>query len=146
MRIVIDNLHCKNYFSAQDHTHGVDFTTELREYMKVRANGYQFSPLYQKRQWDGYSHFYTKTDKYATGFLSMVYAKIKELAPAIEITLEDRRTNVPVFKEELTDVLPNTTESAKINSRLTNSPNVAHTSHPDTAACTATHAANKRPR
>jgi superfamily II DNA or RNA helicase len=110
MRIVIDNLHCKNYFSAQDHTHGVDFTTELREYMKVRANGYQFSPLFKQGKWDGYSHFYTKTGKYATGFLSMVYVKIKELAPDIEITIEDRRTNVPVFREELTDVLPNTTD------------------------------------
>lgn len=105
MRIIVENVKSKVVIGGKDNLLPYDLMEELREYLRVRPDGYSHTPAYKKKQWDGWRYFITNGGVFATGFLPLVVKYLEELG--VEVQIEDNRTNLPVFNEELDCTLPN---------------------------------------
>lgn len=64
---------------------------QIKEYLKVRVNGYQYSKAYKQRRWDGYKSF-VSYGKFPTGFLQYVLTFCDE--NELKYSLQDQRTNL----------------------------------------------------
>ncbi len=92
MKLIVGNTKTRAVAGGSDNLLDIDVMAELKDYLKVRPKGYQHSPLYRKRQWDGWRRFITGKGEFATGFLPMVAVFLKDLGVSIEI--EDERENL----------------------------------------------------
>ena len=78
---------------SQLQTDNQDVHKYLCENLRFRQKGYQFTPLYKSRKWDGYVNFFSaKTGKFLTGILPEVYLVSKRIDGQIEI--EDNRNPI----------------------------------------------------
>jgi hypothetical protein len=78
---------------SQLQTDNQDVHKYLCENLRFRQKGYQFTPLYKSRKWDGYVNFFSaKTGKFLTGILPEVYLVSKRIDGQIEI--EDNRNQI----------------------------------------------------
>lgn len=93
MRLIVDNVKTKLVIGGKDHLVDNDPIAMLRKYLRVRPKGYAFSPLYKKRQWDGWTYYITPKGEFATGFLPMVAGYLEELGYTLEV--EDIRGDIP---------------------------------------------------
>jgi superfamily II DNA or RNA helicase len=108
MVIEIHNTHCKVLISGVDDmalrkaTEGEHkkWMPTLRAFLRERPPGYYFAPTYKKRIWDGYQYFISATGVFATGFLTVIPEYIWKLVPGLEIEFLDKRTNLPLFKDD----------------------------------------------
>ena len=103
MKLIIENIVTKAVVGGSDHLSGVDVMKELKNYLRVRVKGYQYSRQWKSKHWDGYKNFINSKGEFATGFLPMVASLINDLGLSVEI--EDNRTNIPRLNKEITDVV-----------------------------------------
>jgi superfamily II DNA or RNA helicase len=54
-----------------------------------KAPGYQYSPAYKRRQWDGNMHFITKTGTFRTGLLNKVLEDLEKIGCTPELCYEN---------------------------------------------------------
>ena len=101
MRIVINNLTSKIVVGGKDNLVKGDILKDLREYLKVRQDGYERTTAYQEGRWDGYKHYLNKKGEFMTGFFIQVYKFCKEAGYSIQV--EDNRVDIPEFVEEWSD-------------------------------------------
>lgn len=106
MRIVVENVQSTVIIGGSDNLLPYDIMVQLKGYLKVRPDGYQYAPAYRKRQWNGWRYFITDRGVFATGFLPLVVKYLSDFE-GLEIEIEDKRTNVPKMNDELDLVLPN---------------------------------------
>lgn len=104
MIIKIDNIKCQAIIGGTDNLLDFDIKAALKEYLKARVKGYQYTPAYKRRGWDGYKHFISSSGMFATGFLPLVLKELDRLNVP-EVIIQDERVNQPRFKEEfVTDI------------------------------------------
>lgn len=101
MKLVINNISSKVIIGGKDFLLDFDILKELKKYLRVRPKGYNHSPLYRSRKWDGWRYFINAKGEFATGFVPLVCRYLEELG--VEIEVEDLRTNLPTLQEDLTD-------------------------------------------
>ena len=53
MKIHVGNVKCKAVIGGKDNLLPVDLSKKLREYLRVRPDGYFHSPAFRRRVWDG---------------------------------------------------------------------------------------------
>lgn len=109
MKILVGNVKCTAVIGGKDHLLKCDLAKELREYLRVRPEGYWHSLAYKirgadgERKWDGWKYFINKEGDFASGFLPLVAGFAESLGATVELI--DKRENVPVLRDELvTDV------------------------------------------
>ena len=107
MRIHVGNVKCKVVIGGKDNLLPFDLGKKLREYLRVRPDGYFHSPAYRRRVWDGYQYFITKNGEFASGFLPMVVDYCAELGANVEI-IDDRAQVLKLAKQLDTDVVHHT--------------------------------------
>lgn len=111
MTIIIDNVACKIITGGTDNLLSFNIVKELKEYLKVRPDGYQHTHAYKSGKWDGWKYFITPAGTFATGYLPLVVKHLKHLAgdevDKLHIKIQDNRQNLPKFLPDLMDVLPN---------------------------------------
>lgn len=103
MRLIVDNVKTKAVTGGSDNLLNFDILEELKEYLKVRPKGYNHSPLYKKRQWDGWRRFITNKGEFATGFLPMVSEFL--ISKGVEVIIEDVRPEPVRFVEPFDDFI-----------------------------------------
>ena len=103
MKLIVDNLKTKAVVGGSDNLLDFDLMETLRDYLKVRPKGYNYSPKYKKHVWDGYIRFISPKGEFATGFLPLVCNYLRDLG--VEIVIVDLRENIPVLKKERTNVV-----------------------------------------
>lgn len=99
MRLVIGNVSTQAVVGGADNLLDFDVMKLLREYLRIRPDGYQHSPLYREHKWDGYRYFITEGGKFATGFLPLVARFLEE--HGVSLAVEDKRENLPKLVEQL---------------------------------------------
>ena len=57
-----------------------------------KAPGYQYSPAYKRRQWDGNVHFVSRTGTFRTGLLNRVLEDLKKIDCTPELYYEANAT------------------------------------------------------
>lgn len=92
MVIEVGNVRSTIRIGGKDHALPIDLFQELREYLRIRPDGYRHSPAYKKKQWDGWRYFVNKKGEFATGFLTYVLQYARDLGA--EVTLEDHRREI----------------------------------------------------
>ena len=82
MKIVVNTLNSKIV------TDNEDLLNALYKLYSFKAPGYQYSPAYKRRQWDGATHFITKAGTFRTGLLPRILNDLQkiECEPVIEYT------------------------------------------------------------
>jgi superfamily II DNA or RNA helicase len=107
MRITVTNLVCQINLTYEDNKLGIDFTKELRDYLRVKVAGANYSPAYRNRTWDGYQYFVTKNLTFMVGHLEYIIKFLQKLSSDIVIEVVDMRSAGIVWKPELIKELPN---------------------------------------
>lgn len=103
MRIEIDNVKCRAIIGGKDHLLDVNLAKALKEYLRVRPEGYFHSLMYKRRVWDGWRYFITDKGDFATGFLPLVVAFCED--HGAEVELIDKRGNIVAIRDEInTDI------------------------------------------
>lgn len=98
MRFIVNNVQTKTIIGGKDNLIPVDLIKTLREYMRVRPEGYNMSRAFMQGHWDGWRYFITPTGTFATGFLPMVVKYMEELG--VEVIIEDQRGDLPRLRKE----------------------------------------------
>lgn len=99
MRLIVNNLQTKCVIGGSDHLLDFDIIKKLRNYLRVRPEGYHRVPSFKKGHWDGWRYFITPTGTFATGFLELVGKYLVELG--VELTIQDERKDLPELKEDI---------------------------------------------
>lgn len=73
MKIHINNL------KARIETDNPEILDALYKLYSEKTPGYQYSPAYKRRQWDGNTHFITKAGTFRTGLLNRVLDDLKKI-------------------------------------------------------------------
>lgn len=105
MKIEVFNAISKVVIGGADNLLKVNLINKLRSYLRVRPRGYNFSPKFKKKHWDGWNYYITKKGHFATGFLPYVISYAQELGAEVEVI--DKRGDLPEFKDEFTDFIGN---------------------------------------
>jgi len=97
VRLLLGNTATKLITGGKDNLLDVSLGKELKEYLRVRPNGYYHNTQYVGNggRWDGWRKFITASNTFATGFAPMVVSFAKDLGATIEI--EDNRNNTLEF-------------------------------------------------
>jgi superfamily II DNA or RNA helicase len=77
-----------NTLNSKIVTDNNDLLSALYKLYSYKTPGYQYSPAYKRRQWDGETHFITKTGTFRTGLLSRVLGDLKKIDCIPEICYE----------------------------------------------------------
>lgn len=85
MKIYVGNVKCRAVIGGKDNLLPFDLSVKLKEYLRVRADGYFHSIAYRKRRWDGYTNFINKVGEFPAGFLPMVVDHCADLGANVEI-------------------------------------------------------------
>ncbi len=103
MKILVGNVKCTAVIGGKDHLLPCDLKKELKEYLRVRPEGYFHNRAYKMRKWDGWKYFINDSGDFATGFLPLVAGYAESLGAVVEVI--DKRVGLPTLREELvTDV------------------------------------------
>lgn len=86
MKIHVDNL------NSRIETDNPELLKALYELYSFNVPGARYSPAYKRRQWDGKTHFLTKSGVFKTGLLSRLLADLKKIDCTPEIV--DHKTPV----------------------------------------------------
>lgn len=86
MKIHVDNL------NSRIETDNPELLKALYELYSFNVPGARYSPAYKRRQWDGKTHFLTKSGVFKTGLLSRLLADLKKIDCTPEII--DHKTPV----------------------------------------------------
>ncbi len=104
MKILIGNVKSTLVIGGKDHLiQGVDLEKELREYLRVRPDGYHHSRAFKMRKWDGWKNFITTKGDFATGFVPLVTQFAESLGAVVEL-VDQRPEVLTVASEIATDV------------------------------------------
>lgn len=79
MKIHVDNL------NSRIETDNPELLKALYELYSFNVPGARYSPAYKRRQWDGKTHFLTKSGVFKTGLLSRLLADLKKIDCTPEI-------------------------------------------------------------
>jgi superfamily II DNA or RNA helicase len=103
MRVIVKNIITRVIFTPTDYTILPKADKELIKLLRVRKQGYNRIPSYQKKQWDGWTRLVSKNNEFATGFLYFVikYFKGKGLSMSIK---DDRDNKVELLPQLVTKV------------------------------------------
>lgn len=101
MRLVVENIKTTAIVGGKDFLLDIDLMKTLKEYLRVRPDGYNFSPMYKKRQWDGWRYFINDRGEFATGFLELILDYMKDLG--VDVQIEDNRGNLPIVCRKFDD-------------------------------------------
>lgn len=85
MKIVINTL------KSRIETDNPDLLDALYRLYSERQAGYQYSPAYRRRQWDGYVHFISKNGTFHTGLLDSILEDLKKVDCVPELYWEDQK-------------------------------------------------------
>ena len=78
--------------------------------LKFRQKGYQFSPLYKSKKWDGFVNFFSaKTGKFLSGILPEICMIVKKFNEVYE--LNDLRTPIKFKFDKIVPEVPSKTLS-----------------------------------
>lgn len=99
MRLIIGNVQTRTVIGGKDNLLPFNLQEKLREYLRVRPEGYWHSPAYKMQKWDGYRYFITTRGTFATGFLPMVMRYLTDIG--VEVIIQDERGELPYLNEEL---------------------------------------------
>lgn len=99
MKIIIENVSSRVVIGGKDNLLDIDIMKELKKMLRIRKDGYERTPAYKQRRWDGYTSLITAKGVFATGFVFSVIKKMRELGVGVEVI--DERTNMPVFLSTL---------------------------------------------
>ncbi len=84
MKILVNTLNSKIV------TDNNDLLKALYNLYSYKTPGYQYSPAYKRRQWDGQTHFITKTGTFRTGLLPKILRDLKKIECIPEICYENQ--------------------------------------------------------
>lgn len=84
MKIHVDNL------NSRIETDNPELLKALYELYSFNVPGARYSPAYKRRQWDGKTHFLTKSGVFKTGLLSRLLADLKKIDCTPEIIQNTR--------------------------------------------------------
>lgn len=101
MVIELRNRVCKYIIGGADYNLDVDLDKEIRKYFTVKADGYQFSPAYKRRVWDGNIKYINKLCEFSTGFLEITINLVEGFGAVVEVI--DLRTN-PIIIRPILDI------------------------------------------
>ncbi|MCB9047635.1 MAG: DEAD/DEAH box helicase family protein [Chitinophagales bacterium] len=103
MRFIVENLKTRVVTDGDDYVRCPDFNKELKEFLSVKVPGSFFiqkkmREMGKKFKWDGVHNFMNNSGEFATGFLPVLF---KTFIPHydLEVEFDDRRTNLPEFKD-----------------------------------------------
>lgn len=83
---------------------GRDILYKIQQLTKIRAKNYFWSPLYRKRQWDGYIKYVSEaTGYFSTGLLSQIVDVI-EAEYKTKVVLKDLRNHIKLRKNEVVEL------------------------------------------
>jgi len=125
MKLILGNVSSRAVFGGKDNLLDFDPMKELTEFLRIKADGYEHSPLYKEGKWDGYRYFITKDGRFATGYLVGVGKFLEDLGVSIEI--DDQRGELPKLREDLDGFIgmiknskgiPELWEASEANNRL----------------------------
>lgn len=71
----------------------------IRNYMKVRPQGYNYSPKFKAGHWDGYIRLMNAKGEFLTGLVPLLYKYIEKTL-ALHVKLIDKRENPVTFKND----------------------------------------------
>ena len=83
MKIVVNTL------NSRIETDNPDLFEALYNLYSEKAPGYQYSPAYKRRQWDGKTHFISKGGVFRTGLINRILDDLKKVDCEPELILED---------------------------------------------------------
>jgi superfamily II DNA or RNA helicase len=86
MKIHINNL------KSRIETDNPEILNALYRLYSEKAPGYQYSPAYKRRQWDGSVHFISRNGAFQTGLLNRVLEDLKKIDCVPELQYEDGGT------------------------------------------------------
>ena len=72
MKFIVENIKTTAVIGGRDNLLEIDLAKELREYLRVRPDGYSQSKAYGSHRWDGYRYFVSSKNEFLTGFLPLV--------------------------------------------------------------------------
>lgn len=98
MILKVDNFSVKVELETYDKIHNSQIIKQLKDYLSVRIDGYQYAQAYKDKRWDGYTSF-MKYQKFPTGFLPGICNYLDEMS--IVYSIADIRENMPEFKEDI---------------------------------------------
>lgn len=98
MKIKITNRTCQYIIGGQDNLLPIDIDKEIRAYLTVKADGYQFSPAYKAKRWDGNICYVNKLKQFPTGFLESIIQEVERLG--VEVEVLDHRNNPIIIKDK----------------------------------------------
>jgi len=94
MKIVVTNIY------AILETDDTELKKALSTKYKCRVPGYQYTPQYRRRSWDGYKQFFSPvTGKFRSGLLPLICKDLDYLER--EYTVEDQRTKVSTLDTDI---------------------------------------------
>ena len=108
MQIILNNRTCKYIIGGKDHLLDVDLDTAIRDYLTVKADGYQHVPAYKNGHWDGNIKHVNKNCEFSTGFLEKVIYKCESLGAAVLV--KDLRNNPVIIKDTFINTVGNNEE------------------------------------
>jgi superfamily II DNA or RNA helicase len=83
MKILVDTL------NSQIETDNPEILDALYRLYSEKAPGYQYSPAYKRRQWDGNVHFIARNGTFRTGLLNRVLEDLKKIDCTPEIIYQE---------------------------------------------------------
>ena len=87
-----------NTLNSRIETDNSDILDALYRLYSERQPGYQYSPAYKRRQWDGNVHFIARNGTFRTGLLNRVLDDLKKIDCEPELIYEDEPSN-PVLPQ-----------------------------------------------
>jgi superfamily II DNA or RNA helicase len=95
MKILVNTLNSKI------ETDNPDILDALYRLYSEKAPGYQYSPAYKRRQWDGNVHFIARNGTFRTGLLTRILEDLKKIECDPEIVFEEN-SNISKYDENYT--------------------------------------------
>jgi superfamily II DNA or RNA helicase len=87
-----------NTLNSRIETDNSDILDALYRLYSERQPGYQYSPAYKRRQWDGNVHFIARNGTFRTGLLNRILEDLKKIDCEPELIYEDESSN-PVLPQ-----------------------------------------------
>lgn len=97
MKIILRNKTCQYIIGGSDNLLGIDLDKLIRDYLTVKADGYQFVEAYKRGHWDGNICYVNKHNQFPTGFLEKVIELVEKNDSIVEV--QDVRHNPLIVKE-----------------------------------------------
>lgn len=107
MIIEVGNIRCKCLQGDLSFLAFKQAINKIDEYLKVRGEGYQHSPAYKRKVWDGYTHFISADGRFLVGLLPYVLGMLQNENIAYTLVHTGSQAYLAPPKEILTDLAGN---------------------------------------